>query len=156
MMGEFVVQKRDYKGVFLLEYPAEVVERGSTWLCVRAVFAYEKADLGFTTFLRGDLFTEWFYSDRWYNVFQVNSGTEGALRGWYCNITRPALITADSVSADDLALDVFVMPDGTVHILDEDEFASLNLSAVEQAHAQQAVAAIRQAVIERRPPFDII
>lgn len=41
----------------------------------------------------------------------------------YCDITMPASFTANSVTAVDLDLDVRRMRDGSVQVMDEDEFA---------------------------------
>lgn len=156
MPDNFTVIKRDAAGNTKLEYSGELIAQNTTWVCVRAYFNFEKADVGFAVFERGDLFTEWFYTDRWYNIFQVNSHRDGQLKGWYCNITRPATITATSAAADDLALDVFVTPLGAVHLLDEDEFAELDLAADEQQAALHATETIRLAVKNREAPFDSI
>lgn len=153
-MTPITVSKRDHRGALKLQYSGEVVRRGATWVCLRARFNFDRVDLGLVVLRRGDVFTEWFYSDRWYNVFRVEDGDDGHLKGWYCNITRPAVITAEAVSADDLALDVYVMPDGDLHLLDEEEFAALELSAQERAAAGHAVETIRRAVATRQAPFD--
>lgn len=150
----FTVIKCNANGEEVLRYTADVLERGKTSICVRAIFQIEKADIGVAVFRRGDVFTEWFYSDRWYNVFKIEAGDTGQLTGWYCNVTRPAVITDTSVRADDLAMDVFVNPAGETCILDEDEFRALDLTATERASAQNAVNHILQAVNARQPPFD--
>jgi protein associated with RNAse G/E len=95
--------------------------------------------VGDAVFKRGDRLVETFYSDRWYNVFAVYDRDDGALKGWYCNVTRPATITDTAVSSDDLALDVWVSPDGAVTVLDEEEFAALELSDADRAMALDAV-----------------
>jgi predicted RNA-binding protein associated with RNAse of E/G family len=84
----------------------------------------------------------------------VHAREDGALRGWYCNIARPAVIADDEVAQVDLALDVWVRPDGTALVLDEDEFAALALTPDEAAAARAAVAEIRDLAGRRAPPFD--
>lgn len=155
-MPEFTVIKRDAFGVEQLSYHGVLVERDQTCVCVDAIFALPDRDLGYIHLRRGDRFREWFYADRWYNIFRVQDADTGAVKGWYCNITRPAVITAGQAAADDLALDVFVYPDGRTLLLDEVEFGELNLTADEQAQAWQAVASIQKAVARRLPPFDEI
>ncbi len=150
------IEKRDHTGRSVFQYTGEIVQREPTFVCIRAIFQREIADMGFVAFRRGDLFIEWFYNDRWYNIFQVHEGESDRLRGWYCNITRPAILGESVVAADDLALDVFVMPDGETRLLDEDEFAALNLHPDEQRIALEAAAALRRAVARREPPFDCI
>lgn len=153
-MTPFTVYKRDHAGRVVWHYSGQVVARGATWVCLRAAFDRDKADLGFVTLRRGDIFTEWFYADRWYNVFRIEEAGSGRLKGWYCNVTRPAHIAPDSVCADDLALDVFVMPDGSLRLLDQDAFEALALPPDERTAALGAVEAIRGAVAARAAPFD--
>ncbi len=60
------------------------------------------------------------------------------------------------MAAEDLALDLWVAPDGEMLVLDEDEFAALSLSPTEREAAQAALAEL-QAMVERRMgPFDKI
>ncbi|MCY3781581.1 MAG: DUF402 domain-containing protein [Chloroflexi bacterium] len=155
-MGDFTIIKRDAFGKEELSYKGVLVSRSETCVCIDARFALPDRDLGFLHLRRGDLFREWFYSDRWYNIFLVQDVDTHAVKGWYCNITRPAVIAAEQASAEDLALDVFVTPDGRTLLLDEAEFAELNLPAEEQRKAWQAVESIKTLVAERLPPFDAI
>lgn len=155
-MNNITVYKRNVYGQVVWQYDGVVIERGATWVCLRAVFNGRESETDYVTFKRGDVYTEWFYSDRWYNVFRMNDGETGALKGWYCNITRPAHISHDSVAADDLALDVFVHPEGTVRLLDQHEFDALEISDAERAEALRAVETIRQQIARRAPPFDHI
>ena len=153
-MNDITVLKLDHEGREVFRYEGKVLRRAANLVCLRAVFGHDDVELGPVTFRRGDVFTEWFYSDRWYNVFRIKDSAKGTLRGWYCNITRPAQIGADLVSAEDLALDLFVAPDGAVALLDEDEFVELNLPAPEAAAALRAVEELRAMVAEGCAPFD--
>lgn len=152
-MSDITVYKCDHEGRVVWQYAGKVLERGPDWVCLTAVFNGREFDMEFITFRRGDVFTEWFYADRWYNVFRIADGPTGALKGWYCNITRPAQIAADSVRADDLALDVFVTPAGAFMLLDKDEFDALNLPPNDQQAALRAVAALRDLAAQRTEPF---
>ena len=153
-MREFTVIKRDANGMSLLSYTGVLVERTQSFVCIDAVFALDDRDLGYVVLRRGDRFREWFYADQWFNIFRVQDGETQSLKGWYCNITRPPIITADSVAADDLALDVFVYPDGVTLLLDEYEFAQLDLSTREKEKAWLAPSVIETWVKGRLPPFD--
>ncbi len=156
MMTNFTVIKRDAFGNQELSYNGIIRERGDNFVCLDAHFGFSDRDLGYVNLRRGDLFTEWFYSDRWYNIFRVQDVNSHHLKGWYCNITRPAEIMSDQVAADDLALDVFVYPDGKTILLDEDEFSELNLSDLDRQKAWDAVDDIKQLVNIRESPFDEI
>jgi len=155
-MAGITVYKRNHLGKVVWQYEGVVVDQGENWICLTAVFNAPESDMGFVVFRPGDLFTEWFYNDRWYNVFRVEDGRSGELKGWYCNITRPAFITDDSVWADDLALDLYVMPNGRLILLDEVEFDALNLPIDERIAALRAVESIRLAVRKRISPFEEI
>lgn len=123
---------------------------------VDAEWTRGRMELGYTTFEPGDRFAEWFYTDRWYNIMEVRT-TDGALKGWYCNITRPTTITADSVSYTDLALDLWVAPDGSALLLDEDEFAADNDITDElRMNARAGLDALHAHVANREAPFDSI
>lgn len=152
-MNDFTIYKRDHQGREVWHYSGTVIRRGANYVCIQARFASrDMVDVGALVFRRGDLMTEWFYNDRYYNVFMVQDG-DGPVKGWYCNITRPAHITSDSAAADDLALDVVVGAGGSITLLDEDEFAALDLSKAERQAALRAVDAIRRAVLAREGPF---
>jgi protein associated with RNAse G/E len=101
------------------------------------------------TLRRGDRFIETFYADRWYNVFEMHDRDNDRLKGWYCNIGRPAEIGESSVSYIDLALDLLVYPDGRQLVLDEDEFASAGLSARVQQQARQALRELQDSFTAR-------
>lgn len=155
-MREFRVIKRDACGNSVLSYSGELVERNERFVCIDAVFALDDRDLGYVKLRRGDRFREWFYADQWFNIFRVQDGDTLALKGWYCNITRPPVIAAASVAADDLGLDVFVFPDGRTLLLDEDDFARLDLSTQDKAEARRAAHTLDCWVKRRQPPFNEI
>ena len=155
-MTAFTVIKLDARGDYELSYEGVLRERTDAFICVDAEFKFSDRDLGYIKLRRGDRFREWFYADRWFNIFRVRDGDTNALKGWYCNITRPPVIEARQVAAEDLCLDVFVYPDGRTLLLDEEDFAELNLPKDDVEKAWQAVDAIRRLVEKRLPPFDEI
>ena len=149
----FTIYKLNHKGEEELSYSGTVLERGETYVCVQAIFNFDTMDLGYITLKKGDIFTEWFYTDRWFNVFKVEDIDTVQLKGYYCNLTRPAIISDKTVKADDLALDIFVQPNGNMLILDEDDYDKLPLSETERYQVQQAVNQIKQLVQTRTIPF---
>ncbi len=155
-MAAITVIKRDARGEDELSYKGVLREQNEEYICVDAQFALEDRDLGYIKLRRGDRFREWFYRDRWFNIFRVADGETNLLKGWYCNITRPPSIEAHQIAAEDLCLDVFIYPDGRTLLLDEDDFMELKLTKHEVKKAWQAVAAIRRLVEKRLPPFDEI
>ena len=93
------------------------------------------------TFLKkDDRFIEIFYTERWYNIFEVHDRDDDRIKGWYSNIGCPAVFEADDrLSYVDLALDLWVAPDRIRTVLDEDEFAALHLDAETRRQAQAAL-----------------
>ena len=150
----YTVHKRNHLGELELSYEGKVLERSETHVVLQAEFKLKTRDLGYMLLKNGDIFTEWFYSNRWFNIFRVQDVDTGAIKGFYCNITRPAEIHDDYVAADDLALDVFVKPDGETLLLDEDEYNDLPLSETDRQQVQQAVETIYVWVAEKYTPFD--
>ncbi|MBT2490331.1 DUF402 domain-containing protein [Streptomyces sp. ISL-96] len=112
-----------------IRYPASVVCDDGTHLVVRAPWAAPGVrDFGFVRFEPGDVFTEHYWRDRWYAVKEVTAA-DGTLKGWYCDVTRPAVVADGRVEVEDLDLDLWVSADGaTVLRLDEDEFEASGLA----------------------------
>lgn len=133
------VYKLDANGREVWRYPATVLEQGPNSIRLEAFFNRDDMDLGFAIFARGDRFIETFYTDRWYNIFAVYGRDDDQLKGWYCNICRPATISDSAVACDDLALDLWVTPEGAATVLDEDEFAALGLDSAESQQAEMAL-----------------
>lgn len=152
-MDQVTVRKLDHTGRQVISYPGRVLRRSDDGVVLRTSWDRAPMDLGFVVLEPGDRWTETFYSDRWYNIFEIRA-SDGRLKGWYCNVTRPAHIGEGHVTAEDLALDLWVEPDGTVQVLDEDEFAELPLAAEERRAAREALAELRSMVAQREPPFD--
>jgi hypothetical protein len=124
-------------------YPATVLDDDGVRVTVRADWAAPEArDFGFVRFEPGDVFTETYWRDRWYAVKEVRDAG-GALKGWYCDIARPAVVAADGLTVDDLDLDLWVSADGAdVLRLDEDEFAAGGLPERDPAAARRAARAL--------------
>ena len=138
-MKELTVYKLDEKGNQVWEYEAIELGRGSSFIRLEAFFNRDDLDLGFAVFARGDRFVEYFYNDRWYNIFAVYEGDSERLKGWYCNVCRPAILGETTIHCEDLALDLWVAPDGKLLVLDEDEFADLAVTTAERASSLEAL-----------------
>jgi len=151
--GEWVtVRKLDAGGREVTVYPGRVLRRTAGMIVLATRWDRPPLDLGYVVLEPGDRWVETFYADRWYNVFEIH-GADGRLKGWYCNIARPARIAGAEVSAEDLALDLWVDPQGRATVLDEEEFAALALSAGERGAADAALARLLEMAARGEPPF---
>ncbi|MFD3524051.1 DUF402 domain-containing protein [Streptomyces sp. NPDC058653] len=129
-----------------IRYPASLLADDGSHLVVRAPWAAEGVrDFGFVRFEPGDVFTEHYWRDRWYAVKEVRTG-DGVLKGWYCDVTRPAVVRGRGpgelryqLLVEDLDLDLWASGDGgTVLRLDEDEFEESGLAERDPVAADAA------------------
>ena len=152
-MRPITIRKLDHAGHQVTAYPGQVLQRDDSAIVLRTSWDRAPLDLGFVILEPGDRWTEYFYADRWYNIFEIRA-SDGRLKGWYCNVTRPARISATEVSAEDLALDLWVAPDGKTQALDEDEFDALSLPPAERKAARSALVELQALVAQKAAPFD--
>ncbi|POX49133.1 DUF402 domain-containing protein [Streptomyces sp. Ru72] len=126
-----------------IRYRGELVADDGNRIAVRAPWAGDGVrDFGFVRFEPGDVFTEYYWRDRWYAVKEVRDA-RGTLKGWYCDITRPATVSGSELVVEDLDLDLWRSADGTAVLrLDEDEFAASGLAARDPEAAAAAVSAL--------------
>ena len=147
-----VVYKLDANGREIWHYPAQLLARGENFVQLEAFFNRDDVEVCGVILARGDRFVEYFYNDRWYNVFAVYNGQNGGHKGWYVNICRPAELGETAVRCEDLALDIWITPDGRATLLDEDEFAALNLAEEERIACQWAATAVIQLAVNSELP----
>jgi predicted RNA-binding protein associated with RNAse of E/G family len=153
------VQKLDHAGKLVTSYPGRIIRRDSASVVLEALWQRDRLELPYVALEPGDRFIEFYFTDRWYNIFEIHAAADDRLKGWYCNISRPARFADGILSAVDLALDLFVYTDGRTLTLDEDEFEALNLESNDPAawrHALDAVAELQTMIAARRAPFDAI
>jgi hypothetical protein len=139
-MPAITVHKLSAHGREVWRYPAQIVAQAPYVITVEAPFSRDNFDLGYVVFKRNDRFVEHFYNDRWYNVFAVYDRDDKQLKGWYCNLCRPATWSLEKgIHCEDLALDVWVGADGTRLVLDEHELDELGLPHAEYTAVRRAL-----------------
>jgi predicted RNA-binding protein associated with RNAse of E/G family len=138
------VSKQDEKGKETWRYQAKLLARNVNYIQLEAYFDRADTKIAGMLLARGDRFVETYYTDRWYNIFEIHNRENDQLRGWYCNIGCPAEINGNTLSYIDLALDLLVFPDGRQIVLDEDEFAALDISAELRIKARTALAELQE------------
>jgi predicted RNA-binding protein associated with RNAse of E/G family len=138
-MQTLFVSKLDLQGNETYRYTGRLLERRGNLLVLEAFFDRGDTQVDEIVLRRGDRFVEYYFYDRWYNIFQIFDREDQQLKGWYCNISRPAAMRGNTIVFQDLALDLLVYPDGRQVVLDEDEFQSLPLSSALREQAQNAL-----------------
>ena len=141
-MRKFRVRKILVDGTVKIEYTGTLRERTEDLISIDTGWSREPLDLGYVLFEPDDVWVETFYLNEWYNIFRISSG-DGTLKGFYFNITRPPMIEGDLIRWEDLAIDIWVRPDGSYLILDEDEFEELEIDAETREMALKALMKVK-------------
>lgn len=146
------VQKKNPAGDVTYEYEGTLLSQDEHYIVLEALF--DRADMPFmdVVFKKGDRFVEYYYMERWYNIFVVYDRDDGKLKGWYCNIGKPAVFEEGIISYIDLALDLWVSTTGQQTVLDEDEFEALTLEEELKAEALRGLDGLKQLFLNGTPP----
>lgn len=146
------VLKLDLQGQVTWQYDGRITEVLPDGVVLEAFF--NRPDLPFqdVVFKENDRFVETYYTDRWYNIYEIFDRDDGKRKGWYCNVSRPAVLGPGTLSYVDLALDLWVSTSGKQSVLDRDEFEALKLDPGERATALSALAQLRQLFKTKQPP----
>src|SRR5215470_12656018 len=89
------VKKLRPDGSLNFAWEGSVLRCDENGIVLRAAFNVDVVEREWGTFRRGDVFHEFYYWDRWYNVFEVRE-PGGELRGWYANVGLPAELNTDA------------------------------------------------------------
>lgn len=125
-------------------YEGQILRQTANSLLLEALFNRDDSIFHEISLGRGDRFVEVFYTDRWYNIFEIHDRADDHLKGWYCNVCLPAEISEGQVAYVDLALDLLVYPDGRQLVLDEDEFHALELDSAVREQALEGLSQLQQ------------
>lgn len=134
------------------QYDSKVLHRDENSITVEAFFNRDDMPFQEIVLKRNDRFVETFYTDKWYNIFEIYDRDDGRLKGWYCNITKPAVIEDGLVAYVDLALDLWVSADGSRKMLDEDELEALDLDDLTRQKVYESLQELEEHFESKNPP----
>lgn len=117
------VRTYKYDGTEHRHWRAQLTRRENSLLILDAIFEEEIQHPLLGIIARGTLSTEFYWLDRWYNIFRFHQPS-GEIRNFYCNINVPPVFHRNVLSYIDLDMDILVAPNLSYSILDEDEFAA--------------------------------
>lgn len=153
-----IVSARKFDGHLHRQWLARLSAQAGSLIVLDGVFAEEIQHPLLGRIAPGMLSTEYYWTDRWYNVFRFRE-PDGTLRNYYCNINQPAQFDGRNLSFVDLDIDVLVAPDFTYQVLDEDEFArhsaQFNYPAQLCAEVTRARAELLALIARRQFPFNV-
>ena len=115
------VNSRKYDGSIRKSWTCELIEEVGDLIVAVGRFDDDvnHSDLGLIT--QGTLSYEYFWLDRWYNIFRFVTA-DGAFRNYYCNVCMPPEFSKGVLDYVDLDIDVLVDPDFSYRILDRHDF----------------------------------
>jgi predicted RNA-binding protein associated with RNAse of E/G family len=147
------VIKRNAAGEEIIRYTGTLLHQDAKIIILEAHFSLPDLPFMGTIIRTGDRFIETYFTGRWYNVFEIHDREDDRLKGWYCNIGRPAVMESENtISYVDLALDLWVALDGTQTILDEDEFNALELDENTKSQARAALIELQGHFLNNKEP----
>lgn len=146
------VLKKNLSGEITWQYEGVVLRREENAVVLEAPFNRDDMPFMDVVLKRNDRFVETYYSDKWFNIFEIYDRDDDHFKGYYCNVATPAVIEEGVVSFVDLALDLWVSADGKQTVLDEDEFQELKLDHEMRANAYAALDELRSRFNNNKPP----
>jgi protein associated with RNAse G/E len=156
-MSPIEVRVYKYDGLLHRTWPAELLRQEGSLIVLDAKFADEVTHDLLGTIASGTLSLEYYWLDRWYNVFRFVE-PDGTLRNYYCNVNVPPTFDGETLSYVDLDLDILVEPDLSYRILDVEDFErnaeDYGYSVEVQANARRAVDELVRMIETSAFPFN--
>lgn len=156
-LSEVTVQVLKYDGTAHRRWRAHLIERRRELLILDAAFEEEVSHAQLGLIRRGTVSIEYYWLDRWYNVFRFLE-PDRSVRNFYCNVNMPPKLDGSLLSYVDLDIDILVAPDLSYQILDMEEF---ELNAERYGYSQEVLSGAHRALDElealirtRAFPFD--
>ncbi len=121
MNGIVSVNARGFDGEVRKSWNAKLLKEEKAILTLAGVFNAEVDHPMLGIIKRGTISYEYYWLDRWYNVFRFHE-PDGSFRNYYCNINMPPTFENGVLDYVDLDIDILVAKNRTYSILDSDEF----------------------------------
>ncbi len=159
MVGEaslLTVVKLDSTGRPVARYPGIRQPAAPGWIAITARWQLGRIASGPLVFEPGDLLVEYFSLVEPINAFALHAA-DGSFKGWYANVSCPALLVERELWWRDLFIDIVIDALGQITVLDEEELEQSGLRETDpESYACILMARDRllAAARERAYPFD--
>ncbi len=120
-MLEVTIRVMKFDGTEYRRWRAQLMRQTGALLIFYAAFEEEVQHSKLGLIGRGTVSIEYYWLDRWYNVFRFLE-PDGRLRNFYCNVNMPPVFDGRTLTYVDLDIDVVVSPGLSYEILDMEEF----------------------------------
>ena len=152
-----IINSRKFDSSVQRSWECSLVEKSGPLMLFEGVFDRDVAHEHLGIIRRGTISYEYYWLDRWYNVFRFHE-PDGRLRNYYCNINMPPTYAAGVLDYIDLDIDIVVWNDFSYFVLDEDEFkenaVQMNYPEDVMLTARKAIVDIKELIEKREFPFD--
>ena len=118
---DVTVRVLKYDGAEYRRWSGRIARRDGSLIVLEAAFEFEVQHHLLGGIQRGTRTIEYYWLDRWFNVFQFFEA-DGSTRLFYCNINMPPVLAEGVLSYVDLDIDVLVQPDLSFEVVDQEEF----------------------------------
>jgi protein associated with RNAse G/E len=118
---KIIINSRKFNEKIQRSWKADFIEKRDSLLIFVGEFEEEVRHPELGIIRRGTISYEYYWLDRWYNVFKFCE-PNGDLRNFYCNLNMPPRFENNVLDYVDLEIDVLVSKDFEVKILDREEF----------------------------------
>lgn len=155
---DFIIKALKADGSLHRSWNAVLIDETDELICFKGVFENEVEHHALGVIRRGTVSYEFYWKNRWYNIFRFHEPESGGLRNFYCNINKPPEIKNNILSYVDLEIDVLVWKDLSFEILDLDEFElnaeKFSYTALTLSKARESLDEILTLIDRRGFPFD--
>jgi len=118
---QVTINSRKYDQSIRRTWVCELIEQTDELLVFVGEFERDVEHPGLGSISRGTLSYEYYWLDRWYNIFRFHEPS-GAFRNFYCNISMPPLFANGVLDYVDLDIDLLVWPGSEYEVLDMEEY----------------------------------
>jgi uncharacterized protein len=112
-----------YDGAEHRRWSASLTRREGSLIVLDAAFEFDVQHHLLGDIQRGTRTIEYYWLDRWYNVFRFLDGDDET-RLYYCNVNMPPKLEDEVLTYIDLDIDILVQPDLSYQVLDLAEFGA--------------------------------
>lgn len=116
-----IINSRKFDGVIHRTWKAKLIEQNNSLLSFVGEFEKEVFHPSLGVIRRGTISYEFYWLDRWYNVFRFHE-PDSSLRNFYCNVNMPPTFINEVLNYVDLDVDILIWKDFSYQVLDLDEF----------------------------------
>jgi len=156
---QVTINSRKYDLSVRRSWTCELVEQREPLLVFLGEFEHDVAHPGLGEIKRGTLSYEYYWLDRWYNVFRFHE-PDGLFRNYYCNINMPPTFENGILDYVDLDIDILLWKDFTYEVVDQADFEANALKykypPAVRAKVEETVLYLIGEIESKRFPFDYL